>query len=115
MTRGDTKSFNLTLRLNNSAFNLSQKTLWFTAKYSDQDADVSAVIQKDSGTDSNLTITDESGGLATLKLIPIDTSGLPPYDVPLYYDLQAVDVNDDVFTVLRGTLLVKPDVTITTS
>jgi hypothetical protein len=115
ITRGDTKTFNLILRLNNAAFNLSQKTLFFTAKYSMEDLDAAAVISKSTNGTDEITITNEAGGLANLKLKPVDTSSLPPFNVPLLYDLQAVDVNGDVFTVLRGVLMVTPDITISTS
>lgn len=113
MTRGDTFTFNLTVTQSGAAFNLSGVTLRMTAKWSYADADNAAVFTARSPS-NGIVITNAGGGLATVTLAPAMTSGLPPAQVNLYYDIQVTDGSGNIYTIAAGVLTVSPDVTLTT-
>ena len=113
MHRGDTFQFTLTVTQNNAAFNLTSATIRMTAKWRYDDADVDAVFTVSTST-SGIVITNAAGGLATVTLVPSKTSSLPANRVDLYYDIQVTDASNNVYTVTDGTLIVLPDVSVTT-
>lgn len=86
--------------------------MWFTAKYSYADPDLSAVFQKTLG--SGIVYTNAAQGLATATLVGTDTSALAPVKVLLVYDIQVKDAGGNIFTIARGNLIVVPDVTLAT-
>jgi hypothetical protein len=115
MIRGDTLKFDFTvLDDQNDPINLTNAELRFTAKWRFSDADASAVIRKDNLLLGGITVTDAVNGKAQLKTLPGDTSGLPAYKTELYYDIQVETSLGEVYTPLRGILIIEPDATITT-
>ena len=110
MKRGDTLPINHTVTDGGAAVNLTGKSLRFMAKRSVADADSAAVITKTIG--SGITVTNPTGGLAQTLISPADTTGLPAIAQLLQWDLQMVD-GSNVYTLESGTLLVSPDVSVT--
>lgn len=71
--------------------------------------DVSYVFQKSSATPAEITITNPTGGVFVVFLVPADTQLLA---AGLYeFDVQLTTAADKVFTVVRGQLKIKRDVT----
>jgi len=96
--------------------NLTGCSLWFTAKKNLADVDADAAIRKSTVTPpGGITITDIPGGVAAAPIAPSDTSGLPAEDTRLNYDIQLKGSDGKVKTILRGTIVVVPDTTISTS
>jgi len=88
------------------AYDLTDCSLYATAKSSYEDTDANAKILK------TLTISAPHTGKAVLPLIPSDTQYLLGN---YYFDLQLVDITAKVRTILRTTLKVTPDYTIRVS
>lgn len=110
MYRGDTAVFDLACKQSDGTpLDISSGTLCFTAKSSARQLDEDSSFQKDSD-DNGITITDGPAGLATVVLSPEDTSELYA-PARLVWDLQYVTTGDNVFTLLDGELVIKPDVT----
>lgn len=106
MKRGDSKVFNLTI-----SGDITGAKLWMSAKTAYNAT--TFVFQKTEL--DGIVITNGPGGLATVTLVPTDTSGLPPITMKLVYDVQVKSASGLVSTVQSGTLTVEPDVTIATS
>ena len=110
ITRGDTSALNVTCYQSDgvTALNITGYTLWWTAKNSASDADP-GVIQKTT-TGGGITITNAAGGIATVNLVPADTSGLST-GVALLWDLQAKDGSGNITTLAAGMVAVTADIT----
>lgn len=109
MYRGDSAVFNLAAKQSDgSALNLTTGTLYFTVKSNSRQADVDALCQKSSG--SGITVTDAAGGLFTVTLSPSDTvdAYAPSY---MLWDVQYVTSGGNVYTLAGGALLIKADIT----
>ena len=110
MTRGDSRSFALTLTDGAGApLDLTDAALTFTAKRNLDDEDEDAVILKTDGAGIEVAV-DPTDGLATLTIDPEDTEDLA-HSIVLYWDLQVEDAVGGVQTPLSGRLSVKADVT----
>jgi hypothetical protein len=107
--RGDTRTLSIAVKRQSQAVNLAGASLTFTAKRSVADADDAAIIQKSVGL--GITVDDEPGGLATLTILPEDTSGITTVPLTLQYDLQLTEADETVTTVARGQLTILDDVT----
>lgn len=81
---------------------------WFTAKHRLFDADVDAVIAKDSVT--GIAVIDGPNGRARIFIDDTDTVALTKRSV-LRYDVQWEDSNGGIHTVDSGDLIVELDVT----
>lgn len=95
---------------------ITSATIWFTAKADIDDVDASASFQKTSA--SGISITDATNGKFTVTVAASDTSGLTGFlyqEKRLAYDLQVKTAAGQIFTVARGALVVKQQVTISTS
>lgn len=108
MVKGDTYSFDIAVIQNGAAFNLTGCTILFTAKYNVKDSGF--VFQRSSVT-GGVTITNATGGLATVAFTPANTSGLASHIIDLPYDIQVTDGSGNIYTPIRGILRVLPDVT----
>jgi len=88
--RGISKTLRLTVEdEDGERVDLTGATVYFSVKVNV--ADAAAVISKDSGTPSEITILTQSGdtlGQADIFLVPSDTSGLSP--IQHYYDVWVV-------------------------
>lgn len=108
MTRGDTLSFKAEIKVDGAPFNLTGYDVKFTAKWSYEDTAV--MFTRAIGT--GIVVTDAVNGKITVSFARTNTSSLPPYDVSLVYDVSIDDGAGQEFSVLRGNLYVRPDVTI---
>jgi hypothetical protein len=108
MVRGDTYSFDIAVLQNGAPFNLTGCTLLFTAKYNVRDA--SPFFQRSSVT-GGITVTNATGGLATVAFTPSNTTPLALHIYDLPYDIQVTDGSGNIYTPIRGILRVLPDVT----
>lgn len=107
VTRGDDTTFDIALTdSDGAALNLAGATLRFTAKYRHEDADVDAVIAKD--TDAGITVVSEAGGTATITLDSADTASLVGRTV-LFWDVEVEGSDGSLRTPLDGRLVVLPD------
>lgn len=109
MIRGDSYEFRVTITLDGDTVDITGGDFTMTAKWDVADSDANAVFQKTVG--DGITLTDPTNGVITVKLEPADTNSLPLHTVDLFYDIQYIDTDGDVHTVLNGTLQVQPDVT----
>lgn len=110
MTRGDTVSLTLAVTLSGDPFPLGGSSLWFTVKTKFTDNDDEAILQKTIG--SGIDVTGPDQGLATITILPIDTSGLSAVKTILVWDVQLKDGDGKIYTISSGNLIVNPDVTI---
>jgi hypothetical protein len=112
MIRGDSRTFAFPLTDASGPIDLTNCSVWMTAKEYYTDTDDSATFQK--STSDGITVLDEDNGLIKVELEPADTTDLDGKRHRLVYDIQVEDSAGAVTTVLRGRLTVYPDVTVTT-
>lgn len=105
INHGDTEIFDLTVRADGVAVNLTGKSLRFSVKREYTDA--AALILKT--TENGITVTNAAAGQARVTLNPADTELLYNHEHAVVYDVQLVD-GTAVYTVLRGQLIVRPTV-----
>ena len=109
--RGDGETYLLTVTEDDAPLDLTDAEMWMTAKRHIRDADADAIFQKTVG--DGITIdADPTTGLATVELVPGDTSALAARTVRLIYDVQVKLSSGRIITPLKGTLTVEPDVTV---
>lgn len=110
VVRGDDATFDVVIRdAVGKVVNLTGGTLRFTARAKSSDA--AAVITKTSAVGGQIDITDAPNGMAALKLVPADTSGLYAPKT-LVYDFEFTDSGNKVSTVLpSGVLYIRRDIT----
>lgn len=102
MTKGDTLAFGVEI------YNLGQnlETAYFTCKSNHDDNDY--VFQKSLNNGITLDSHDESGNyFYKIRVAPEDTETIRVGKY--YYDLQ-IEVNGDIFTILKGILTLEYDV-----
>lgn len=110
----DDRTLSLTLKYpDNSPVNLTDSKLVFTVKEKTSDPDVDAVFQKKNtaagGSDAQFKIIDAAGGRAEIYIVPADTEDTNP---GIYlWDVQVTLANGKNYTVLRGRISFKEDVT----
>lgn len=103
MTKGDTLSFGLEI------YNLGQplNTAYFTCRANYDDG--GNIFQKSLNHGITLSSTDEFGNyIYVVRLAPEDTENISVGKY--YYDMQ-IELNGDVFTILKGILTIDYDVT----
>jgi hypothetical protein len=113
MTRGDRYSFTANVIINGDPFVLTNYAVSFTAKWEFDDLDAAAVISLTEG--NGVTVTDPTGGVVNIIIPPSATRNLPDRTVTLVYDIQATNGAAEVYTLLQGHLVVRPDVRIATT
>jgi len=97
ITRGDTCNFNVTVKDEDGViFDLTGYTMDFTAKNDIGDSDSEAVIS------SEATISSPTSGIGVISLTPDDTT----VNAQQYrYDIQISDGGNNVYTVIKNSLL----------
>lgn len=96
-----------------SAADLTDAKMWFTVKERASDPDANALIEKKNsaagGSDSEIKITNPTGGAAEVYLVPDDSDSINP---GIYsYDVQITLANDKTYTIVRDRITFKEDVT----
>lgn len=103
ITRGDDETIIVKVTANGLPVNITGSKLFFTAKTLPDDLDTNAVMQT-----TNSNHTDPVNGLSFVALSHTDTAVTPGQ---YHYDIQWVDVNGSVKTILKGIVTVDDDVT----
>lgn len=132
MWRGDTHRFEFVVKLYDSALdpslhpeldpdsdpNVVQNItlwdkFWFTAKRRIRDLDTDAIIALDDGNTGGIARSDPVNGKCLVTILPAYTLDLPSSsrDITLFCDLQGIDGNGDVFTLMTGKIILHSDVT----
>lgn len=110
----DDRTLSLTLKYpDNTPVDLTSSKLVFTVKEKTSDADSAAIFQKKNtaagGSDDQFKIINAAGGRAEIYIVPDDTEDTDP---GIYlWDVQVVLANLKTYTVLRGRISFKEDVT----
>ena len=105
--RGDNRTLEVTvLDTNGNPVDLTGAQIKFTARTK---IDRKKVIEKSSTDPAQITITDAANGKYEIYLIPSDTYSLKPGKY--VFDSQVTLSSGQVYTVVFGTIEVKPDVT----
>jgi hypothetical protein len=96
-----------------AAVDLTGSKLWFTVKTKTSDADTESVIQKRNtaagGGNDEIEILDGPAGSAAIYMVPSDTDGVDP---GIYvFDVQTTLSDGKTYTVLRGRISFREDVT----
>lgn len=118
IVRRDSASWTLTVifPLNAISQNLNTYSVYLTAKYAFTDPDGAAafVLHKGNG---RVLIDGTSQNVAHISITPADTTAIscpPPLNqTKLVYDVQIEGSDSKVYTVVRGTITVVADATIT--
>lgn len=122
MFRGDTVVLTRQWLQDGAALNITGALgLRLTAKFQVSDTDANAAFIKTVG--AGVTVTTAATGLFTVTISPVDTRSLTGgstapdsrVDLALEYDIQLTSSTGAVYTGARGQLIVRPDVSITTS
>lgn len=94
--------------------NLTGAKIWFTVKRTKRDADVDALILKDSVTNPTKVrvVGDPLDGIIRISLDPSDTDSLKG---SLPYDVQVKESDGTITTIIKGYLQVSEDITISTA
>jgi len=108
LDRGDTDYLDLTAtQADGTPQDITGWTITFTAKRGLSDADADAVIHKTTMA-GTIVITNGAGGLATVNIVPADTSGLVNRAQRFYGDLVGKDPMGGVNRLWRGFIRVSP-------
>ena len=112
-TRGDTWywQFDVTQPDKETPQDITGATFRFTVKNAITDADGAAVVVGTTG-GGQCQVTDAADGIVKVKIAAASTASVTAPRTYVY-DLQARDGAGDVWTVAKGKLTVKPDVSIT--
>lgn len=102
---GDKYEFTLTLQNDDgSVYNLTGKTVKFTAKYAVSDDEGEAIVQV-----TGVNTPPETDGVVVVTLTPTDVPG--PELIRGYYDLQVATDADDPETFIWGDIEFLPNIT----
>ncbi len=111
MDRGDHKTWEFTVTLDEVALDITDAVFRFMAKTNVNDDDNIAVVTATTA-NGKCAITVALTGKMEVRLAPTDTSAIAATK-RLYYDLQMEQAGGQVRTVARGLLTVEADVSIT--
>lgn len=109
---GDDYDHSFTLQQDSVAIDLTNGTVWFTVKESSVEEDTDALLAYDSGTPTDLEITDAAAGELTVHFQAADTANL---EGQWLYDLQVKLQAGTVITMARGTIEFLENLTRSTS
>lgn len=116
MYSGDTLKLSLTItdESTGNAVNLTGAKVWMLAKWSYNDADAVAVINKygtQGGVLNGVTFPAPASGQCEITLDPADTAINSDRRTELVYDIQLKESSGVVTTLLSGKLVILPEVT----
>ena len=110
--QGDDETLDITVKKpDGSPASLVGCKLWFYVKSSPGDTDAAALIRKSSSINDGITMTNDTGGIAEIKIKHIDTSSLPASVLgrSLPWSLQVVDAAHEITTLAKGNLIINRD------
>jgi len=85
-------------------------SLWMTGKLNVDDADAAALFTR-TVANGGIVVTSATGGLATITLLPANTSALTDASTDVLIDVQGKSGTGRVSTLKSGKLVVKADLT----
>ena len=97
------------LQEDETPYDLTGLTVYFTAKWNPRDANASAVFVLSNGAETGITLTDADDGQIRVAITPAKLTSVPYYEVSLYYDLVVKD-GTSYYDAGRGRLTVLPNV-----
>ena len=103
---GTSRKIRIAVRFGDEFTTLAGATLIFAAKENLSDADMDAAIYKTSADPDEITIEDSTAGLAWLMIDPSDTDSYAASGIVLEYSLKAQDVDEKIFPLDSGQLVV---------
>lgn len=109
MTRGDTLPFQVIVKNAGNAIDITGYSFRMTARYAIGEAVVFTLTSP-----GQISITNAASGIINVTVPPSATSSLAPREYRLAYDIQAYSSAQTIYTVCSGTIVVDPDVSITT-
>lgn len=96
-----------------SVVDLTGAKIWFTVKDRTSDEDSEAHIMKRNtaagGSDSEILVTNPTGGALEVYLVPADSTDMNPGTYQ--YDVQVILANGKTYTIVRSQITFKEDVT----
>lgn len=108
VNRRDDSDFELTFTdVDGEAIDLTNCTVFFTAKRKRDDTDDEAIIKK-----QITSFSDPQSGIATLQLTKSETDISPR---SYYFDIQLKQSNGKISSIQAGRLIVRQDITVRTS
>lgn len=110
MVRGDEYGVRFQALYNGDPMPLTGAELYFTAKWRFSDPDDEAVFQYT--TADQIEVLDVDEGTFRVVVDPDDTVGLPARRTVLRYDVKVITATDRPYTLVRGNLIVEPNVSI---
>lgn len=108
LIQGNSADFDVTVALDDAAYNLTTHKIWFTIKDSVDDNDEEALLQIT--TLSGIAITDAPNGHLRISLTPEQTEALPTLAI-LPCDVQIRSPEGKVYTIMIDELYVTKRVT----
>ncbi len=110
----DDRTLSLTVNDSDGApVDLTSASLWFTVKARTADLDSEAILQKRNtaagGSDLQIKVIVALDGTAEIYIVPEDTNEVDP--ATYVWDVQVKLANDKTYTVIRGRITFKDDIT----
>ena len=111
MFRGDGRDYEIAITDEDDAVvNIADARIWFTLKDDYDKTDANAEFQLTTEDVSEIKITDAANGLAEIYIKNTHTKDLDGQSY--YFDVQIKETGKEPRTVIRGSMKIKPDVTI---
>ena len=111
MFRGDGRNYEITITDEDDVVvDITGAKIWFTLKSSYDEADADAEFQLSSADASEIALTDPVNGIAEIYISNDNTKDL--LGQTYYFDVQLVELGEQPRTVIRGSMKIKPDVTL---
>jgi len=111
MFRGDGRDYEIEVTdKDDDVVNIAGAKIWFTLKNDYDKTDANAEFQLTTDVATEILITDAANGLAEIYIKNTHTKGLVGQSY--YFDIQIKETGREVRTLLRGSMKIKPDVTI---
>ena len=111
MFRGDGRDYEVAITDEDDvAVDITGAKLWFTLKSDYDDIDADAEFQLSSAVASEIALTDPVNGIAEIYISNDNTKDL--LGQTYYFDVQLVELGEQPRTVIRGSMKIKPDVTL---
>lgn len=111
MFRGDGRNYEVAITdEDDEVVNIAGAKIWFTMKDDYDKSDANAEFQLTTDDPTQINITDAPNGLAMIYIKNTHTKDL--VGKTYYFDVQSKEVGDEPRTVIRGSMRIKPDVSI---
>lgn len=111
MSRGDGRDYEIAITdEDDDVVDIAGAKIWFTVKDDYDKSDANAEFQLTTDVATEILITNAAGGIAMIYIKNVHTKDL--VGQTYYFDVQIKETGEEPRTVIRGSMLIKPDVTI---